>query len=254
MGTRSFTGFYLWCGLGGVVAHALLSPEAALVGASGAIFGVLWAYARRWPDEEVLLFLVVPMKVKWMVWFLIATNLISGLLAASGGGGDRIAYFAHLGGIAFAVLWLLRPSAPSVDRLRQRVAAVPDLGDDPPRPIPRSLPRPRERGSEADEAVERSKAITATPPPPPPRPVVRPPTPRPRPAPAATRDGVRDTARDNARDGARDAAAQAGVGGAASRATALDLVLDKISRTGMASLSGEERRVLEEESRRLRDG
>ena len=37
--------------------------------------------------------------------------------------------------------------------------------DEPPRPVPRSLPRPRERGSEVDEVVEQSKALTVNKPP-----------------------------------------------------------------------------------------
>src|ERR1700682_5746536 len=50
-GTRAFVQFYLWCGLGGAVAHLLFAQHSAVIGASGAISGVLFAYALRWPDE-----------------------------------------------------------------------------------------------------------------------------------------------------------------------------------------------------------
>jgi len=220
MGTRAFTFYYAFCGLGGVVFQSIFVPhESLLIGASAAIFGVLVAYAMRWPDDEMYLFFVVPMKMRWFATFLVAMNLAAGALSGGSVGAGGVAYLAHLGGVAFALLYLLRPSAPSVDRLRQRVATAPDLGDEPPRPVPRSLPRPRERVSEVDEVVEQSKALTMNKPP---RPVVPAP---PRPTPVS----------------------------AASRQEALDLVLDKISEHGLDSLTLEERHLLEEMSRKLRD-
>jgi membrane associated rhomboid family serine protease len=218
--TRGFAGYYLWCGLGAVVAHALLVRDGALlVGASGAIYGVLLAYAFQWPNEEAYFFGVVPMKVKWMVGMFILIDLVAGLseggVGASGGG---TAHWAHLGGAVFGLLYAMRPSAPNVERLRQRVASTPDLGDEPPRPVPRSLPRPRERGSDADEVVEKSKAMTARPA---------------RPAPVQPRRPV--------------------PAGSQARSPELDVVLDKISQHGLESLTTDERRLLEEMSRRLRD-
>jgi membrane associated rhomboid family serine protease len=211
--TAGFTWYYLWCGLGGVLFHFMLASSGGLlIGASAAVFGVLLAYAVRWPNDEVYLFGVVPMKMKWLVPMYVAIDLVSGMsrTAFSSGG---IAHFAHIGGVVFGGLYLLRPTAPSVDRLRQRVSQAPDVSDDPPRAVPRSLPRPRERGSEADEAVEKSKAVNVTTRPAPPRP-----------APAAT----------------------------VPRTAELDLVLDKISQHGLESLTREERTLLEEMSKRLR--
>jgi membrane associated rhomboid family serine protease len=218
--TFAFSGYYLWCGLGGVLVHSLLVRDGALlVGASGALYGVLLAFAVRWPNEEVLFFGVVPMKVKWMVAMFVAIDLISGM-AGGGGMAEQTAHWAHIGGAVFGGLYLFSPSAPSVDRLRQRVASTPDLGDEPPRPVPRSLPRPRERGSDIDEVVEKSKAATARPARPAPAPPRRPP-----PVPVAT----------------------------PVRPEALDGVLDKISQQGLDSLTVDERRLLEEASKRLRE-
>jgi membrane associated rhomboid family serine protease len=229
-----FATFYLWCALGGVALHALFTPAAALVGASAATFGLLVAHARRWPNDEVALFGVVPMRMRTLVAFLVGINLLMGVLAGIGGSGSQIAYLAHLGGVVFALVWLLWPTGPSVERVRQRVSSTPDLGDELPRAVPRGGPaRPRDAGaprSEADDAVARSQALTApppNPPAPPPR-VVRSPTPRPRPVVAAVAP--------------------------APGATDVDAVLDKISREGMGSLTADERRVLEETARKLRDG
>ena len=217
--TGGFVGYYLWCGLGGVAAYALLMRAGLLVGASAAVLGVLYAFARRWPNDEVLFLGMVPMKVKHMFWGMLAVNLVLGALSMTGqDAGDRVAYVAHVGGVLFGLLWFLRPSAPSVERVRQRVAAAPDISDERPRAVPKSFPRPRERGSESDDVVEKSKALTTKPQP------VRPVAPaRPAPAPVAV-----------------------------SRATALDLVLDKISEQGMESLTGDERRLLEEMAQRLK--
>lgn len=229
--TASFTRFYLWCGAGGVVGQLLMPGDALLVGASAAVFGVLYAYARRWPDDEVLFFGVVPMKVRWLVVFMAVTNFALGALAAGEGaqGAGGTAYLAHLGGLAFGWLWFRRPNAPSVERLRARVATTPDAPEGLPRAIPKSMPRPprdQRGGSEADEVVERSKALT-TRQPQPLRPVAPPtPPPRPTPPPAAAPSG--------------------------SRTAALDLVLEKISERGLTSLTPEERRLLDETSERLR--
>jgi membrane associated rhomboid family serine protease len=205
-----FTMFYLWCGLGGWLFHILFARHAALIGASAAIFGVMLAYAMRWPDDEVLFMGLVPMKVKWLVAGLAALNLAQGTLDVPSG----TAYFAHLGGFAFGFLWLRMPSGQSLDRLKQRVAQVPDIPDETPRAVPRSLPRPRERQSDVDEVVAKSKAVVAK-----------------RPAPPAATIRPR-----------RDA-----------RTEALDMVLDKISRQGLDSLTPDERRLLEEMSKRLKD-
>ena len=206
-----FARYYVWCGLGGWLAFLPFSRGSVLVGASAAVFGVMLAYAMRWPDEEVLLFGIVPIKVKWLVTGLVVLNLVQGIAAMGQTSGT--AYFAHLGGLAFGWLYLRTPSPQSIDRLRQRVSQLPDLPDETPRAIPRSMPRSRERGNEIDEIVAKSKAMVTK------RQPVAPP-------PART---------------------------FAKRSEALNLVLDKISEQGLDSLTSEERRLLEEMSRQLRD-
>ena len=209
----AFTRFYLWCGLGGWLFHLMFDRSGTLVGASAAIFGVMLAYAMKWPNDEVYVFGIVPMKVKWLVAFLAAMNLVQGMTVSMATGGNRVAFLAHLGGFAFAWLYLRTPSAQSIDRLKQRISQVPDLQDEPPRAIPRSLPR-RERAQEVDEIVAKSKAALAK----------RPAAPATSPKPAK----------------------------AARVASELDAVLDKISEHGIDSLTVDERRILEESSKKLR--
>lgn len=209
-GSRSFAMFVVWCGLGGALFHALLGGGAAMVGASAAIYGVMLAYAMHWPRDEIYMFGVLPMRVATMVGIFVAIDLVRGL---TGGGG--VAYFAHLGGAAFAFLYLKKPQHVSIEQLRHRVAAAPDISDDmSPRAAPKA-PRSRQR-DEVDEIVAQSKAAVAKS--------------SARLAPGKRTDAPRDP-----------------------RAEEMDRVLDKISRQGMDSLTPGERKLLEEMSRELQD-
>ena len=217
--TPSFLRFYLICGLGGWLAHVLFVRQGVLIGASAAVFGVMFAYARQWKDEELYLFGVVPVKARWLVAGYIVYDLAMGLLDAYGAVSTRQAHFAHIGGVLAAWVYLLTPSSQRLEQLRQRINQVPDVPDEPPRAVPRQAPRPRERGSEADEVVAKSKALVSTRPPQPPRQ----PTPRPPAVPVAA-------------------------------GSELDALLDKISAQGIDSLTSDERRRLEEAAKRLQGG
>jgi membrane associated rhomboid family serine protease len=214
-GAAPFVRYYLLCGLGGWLAHLMLASQSTLIGASAAIYGVMLAYAVRWPDDEVYVFFAVPVKIKWLVAILVVSSLVLGLTQNEGSG---VAQFAHLGGFVAGWLYLHSPSSGSIRRLRQRVSQVPDVPDETPRAIPRSGPAPRSRErSDIDEIVARSKAAV----------VKRAQTPPPQ------------AARETPRPGPTEE---------------LDVVLDKINRQGMESLTADERRILDEMSRRLRDG
>ena len=213
-GTKKFTFFYLLSGLGGLICYSLFFRDsgALLLGASGAIFGVMGAYALQWPKQEVYLFWVLPMRVLTLVLLLVGFNLAMGVFGLAGGGTD-VAYFAHLGGFIVAWLYMRTPPSVSIEQLRQRISQVPDT-EDPPRAIPRALPRSRERVEEIDEIVAKSKAIAAK---------------RPAAITPARKAAPRDLKADD-----------------------VNRVLDKISAEGLDSLTSDERAILEEMSRRLR--
>lgn len=214
-GTRVFRNFFFWCGLGGWLAHVLFVRDATLVGATGAVLGVSLAYALRWPDEEVYLFLTFPVKVKWLVATLVAITLSIGVIQS--GDGNGIAYLAHAGGLGAAWLfWRTSTAGAGFDRLRQRVNPVPDLPDEAPRAVPRSMPRNRERARDIDDIVAQSQQAVSQ--------RVVPAVPSSPARPHHDRDSLTD----------------------------LDRVLDKISQLGIDSLTGDERRILEERSRELR--
>src|SRR6266511_594383 len=74
LGSRSFVGFYFLCGLGGAALSFLLMmlvPMARpIVGASGAIYGLMLAFAWYWPDAPIFVFpFPVPIPAKWLATF-----------------------------------------------------------------------------------------------------------------------------------------------------------------------------------------
>jgi membrane associated rhomboid family serine protease len=75
-----------------------------IVGASGALFGVLLAFAMMFPDTELfIMFIPIPIKAKYAVLGFGAYELFSGTARIEG---DNIAHFAHLGGLLFGFLMI----------------------------------------------------------------------------------------------------------------------------------------------------
>lgn len=82
---------------------ALMQPLVIpTLGASGAIFGVLFAFGYLFPNMLIYLYFLVPIKAKWFVALYAAMELFFGL----GGYESGVAHFAHLGGILFAFILL----------------------------------------------------------------------------------------------------------------------------------------------------
>ena len=107
-GTKKFLTFYFITGIGAglfnILVQHLTGNFALMVGASGAIYGVLMGYAMLYPDSILsLLFPPVSMKAKWFVLIFAGIELLLGL---SNNPADNVAHFAHLGGLVFAVLLL----------------------------------------------------------------------------------------------------------------------------------------------------
>src|SRR5690606_27818861 len=76
-----------------------------VLGASGAIFGVLVAFGMMFPNSLIYLYFFVPIKAKWFVMGYIALELYMGIKAnVSPVPGDNVAHFAHLGGALFGYI------------------------------------------------------------------------------------------------------------------------------------------------------
>ena len=103
-GPRKFLFFYLLCGLGALALHIILGGHSAVVGASGAISGVLLAFAFLFPNAKIMLLIPpIPMKAKYLVGILLMVDLYLGLTGAATG----IAHFAHIGGALTGALLIL---------------------------------------------------------------------------------------------------------------------------------------------------
>jgi len=192
IGSRSFLGYYLLCGLGGAVLSYGLAQVMAVgttVGASGAIFGVALAFAWFWPDQRIYVFPIpAPIPVKWLVAFLVVLSL----LLASFGANTGVAHLAHLGGFGAGFLYLKAQDwrVARAERSLRRAAPPPAL---------------------LHPATQAARGGAS---------------PAPRPAGRTERDTTQ---------------------------AEIDRVLDKISATGMASLTPAERKFLVERSHRMRD-
>ena len=98
-GTQRYALYYFVCLVGAAVAQlavaALTGSGGPVVGASGAVLGVLLAFAVLYPDEKIYFNLFIPIKAKYFVPLYAAFDLYAGLSGAQSG----VAHFAHLGGM-----------------------------------------------------------------------------------------------------------------------------------------------------------
>lgn len=99
-GERKFLAFYLLSGIGAGLLHLFLS-QGSVVGASGAVMGVVVGMATLYPNQQVFMFpLFIPIKLKWIAIAYVVMDLIYGIT----GTGGNVANFAHLGGAATGFL------------------------------------------------------------------------------------------------------------------------------------------------------
>jgi membrane associated rhomboid family serine protease len=118
LGSKRFLILYIVSGVGACLLHggislyeiSQISIDSAeytimmsipMVGASGAIFGMLGAFARLFPNTEMIIFpLPIPVKAKYLVSLYALFEIFSGVYNVMPG----VAHFAHIGGLIFGVL------------------------------------------------------------------------------------------------------------------------------------------------------
>lgn len=88
----------------GLITRSLMDLIRPMVGASGAVFGILLAYGMTFPNNIVYVQFFIPMKAKYLVMIFGALTLYSGFKNAPG---DSVAHFAHLGGMIFGYLLIV---------------------------------------------------------------------------------------------------------------------------------------------------
>lgn len=102
LGSRSFLYLYLLSGISGALLSLIMGGSAAVLGASGAVFGVMLAFAWFWPDAPIHIWGIIPIPARMLVIITTVLSLWSGL----GGVRSNVAHFAHLGGYVGAFLYL----------------------------------------------------------------------------------------------------------------------------------------------------
>lgn len=133
-GAKRFLIFYIACGVGAAILHLVIlyyemapimeyvrhsfsfeqqqeliysdrfKVNVGTVGASGAIFGCLAAFAYLFPNSYIYLYFFFPIKVKWFVLLYAGMELYLGVANSAG---DNVAHWAHLGGalVGFVMVW-----------------------------------------------------------------------------------------------------------------------------------------------------
>lgn len=100
LGERDFLFLYFFSGLMGA-ALSLFTPLVAIIGASGAVYGVMMGFAYLWPRAPIYIWGVFPVQARTMVIVMTVLSLYGGF-----GSGDGVAHFAHLGGFLGGFLFL----------------------------------------------------------------------------------------------------------------------------------------------------
>lgn len=106
-GSKRFFIYYLMCGLGAGLANEFIAPfftgVGPTVGASGAIYGILAAFAFLFPNRKIYLYFFIPVKAKYLIILYMAIDLFSVI----GNSDTGIAHVAHLGGAVVGIIYLL---------------------------------------------------------------------------------------------------------------------------------------------------
>jgi membrane associated rhomboid family serine protease len=188
-GSNEFLKYYFICGLGGAaLAFLPFARDIGMIGASGAVFGVMVGFAMNWPDAPIYLYFLIPVKAKYLVGVLAMIALIYTFQQRS----DGVAHAAHAGGVIAGVVYLRikRPGGAfaGVKRIMNRRRLKVVRTDNTRTPVRTSSAAPGRRGGEEEKLLNE-----------------------------------------------------------------LDRVLEKISTQGMSSLTPQERKLLDEVSRRYRN-
>ena len=127
LGSAKFLLLYFISGVSGGLLSFIFAPNAPIVGASAAVFGVFYGFARYWPKEQLYVWGLFPVQARWMVVGMTVLSLIGGFSGFEQG----IAHFAHLGGFVggfFFIKWV--DSSSRAARFQKKMAPpVPGSSD-----------------------------------------------------------------------------------------------------------------------------
>jgi membrane associated rhomboid family serine protease len=107
-GSRKFLRYFLFCGIGAGICTVILTPYQFIpvIGASGAIYGILLAFGWLFPNRLIYIYFLFPIPAKY---FVIIFGLIE-LFSSMQGTGGGIAHLTHLGGLLFGLVYMAYPT------------------------------------------------------------------------------------------------------------------------------------------------
>jgi membrane associated rhomboid family serine protease len=106
-GSKKFLGYFLFCGIGAGICTVVFSPYQFIpvIGASGAIYGLLLAYGWLFPNRLIYIYFLFPIPAKYMVIIFGLIELFSSMEGTGGG----ISHLTHLGGLLFGLIYMAYP-------------------------------------------------------------------------------------------------------------------------------------------------
>jgi len=125
-GSIEFLAFYLVGALVASLCFLLFRPAAPMIGASGAVLGVVTLYTLHYPRRRILFYGLIPIEMRWLLLIYLIGDLLPMI---QGGGGSGIAHAAHVGGAVWGLLykyaqirlssfWRWRPHRSAARRFR----------------------------------------------------------------------------------------------------------------------------------------
>ena len=112
-GSKRFLRYFFFCGIGAGICTVVLSPYQFIpvIGASGAIYGILLAFGWLFPNRLIYIYFLFPIPAKYFVVIFGLIELFSSIEGTGGG----IAHLTHLGGLLFGLFYMVYPT------IRQRI-------------------------------------------------------------------------------------------------------------------------------------
>lgn len=107
-GSKKFLFYFFFCGIGAGICTVVITPYQFIpvIGASGAIYGILLAFGWLFPNRLIYVYFLFPIPAKY---FVIIFGLIE-FFSSVGGAGGGVAHLTHLGGLLFGILYMLYPT------------------------------------------------------------------------------------------------------------------------------------------------
>jgi len=109
-GSKKFLRYFLFCGIGAGICTVLFTPNMyqpiPVIGASGAIYGILLAFGWLFPNRPIYIYFLFPIPARY---FVIIFGLIEFFSSMEGPGGG-VAHLTHLGGLLFGLFYMAYPT------------------------------------------------------------------------------------------------------------------------------------------------